>query len=138
VQIVLTDAGVSAVTVADVGQMQQVITNLVVNAIQACGNGAAVTIGFGREMMTPPHDGDGPPILHLRLSVKDEGHGMEPEVKARIFDPFFTTKGVGEGTGLGLSIAYGMVRDHRGWIAVDTSPRRGTTVSVYLPVAEAS
>jgi two-component system, NtrC family, sensor kinase len=138
VQIVLTDPAVSAVTVADVGQMQQVVTNLVVNAIQACGNGATVRIGFGREMMTPPHDGDGPANLHLRISVQDEGHGMEPEVKARIFDPFFTTKGVGEGTGLGLSIAYGMVRDHRGWIAVDTAPRRGTTVSVYLPVAEAS
>jgi two-component system, NtrC family, sensor kinase len=134
VHLALTDPDVPVVTVADAGQMQQVVTNLVVNAIQACGNGSTVTIGFGQDMVAPPHDEDGPASRYLRVSIKDEGHGMEPEVKARIFDPFFTTKGVGEGTGLGLSIAYGMVRDHRGWIAVDSIPRRGTTVSVYLPV----
>jgi signal transduction histidine kinase len=135
VQIALANPDVSAVTVADAGQMQQVVTNLVVNAIQACGNGATVTIGFGREIATPPGNVGGPAGSYLRLTVEDEGHGMEPDVRARIFDPFFTTKGVGEGTGLGLSIAYGMVRDHHGWIAVDSAPRRGTIVSVYLPLA---
>jgi signal transduction histidine kinase len=70
---------------------------------------------------------------YVRLDVVDEGSGIASEVLPHIFEPFFTTKGVGEGTGLGLSVSYGIVRDHGGWIAVDTAPGKGSRFSVFLP-----
>jgi two-component system NtrC family sensor kinase len=123
-----------AMAVADPGQMQQVITNLIVNAIHASGNGAVVSVGFKREMTTPPLKHGGPHGPYLCLYVEDQGHGMDAETQARIFDPFFTTKDVGAGTGLGLSIAYGIVRDHGGWIDVKSSPGQGSTISIHLPL----
>ncbi|MBF0495481.1 MAG: PAS domain S-box protein [Deltaproteobacteria bacterium] len=68
------------------------------------------------------------------LSVTDRGEGMSPEIIPHIFDPFYTTKGF-EGTGLGLSVIYGIVKQHRGWIEVDSKPGQGTTFKVYLPMA---
>jgi len=120
--------------VVDTGQMQQVLTNLIVNAIQASGNGGTVNLGFKREVTAPPlkHGGTRGPFLCLY--VEDHGHGMDEETQSRIFDPFFTTKEVGAGTGLGLSIAYGMVRDHGGWIDVKSTPGEGTTISIHLPL----
>jgi two-component system NtrC family sensor kinase len=134
VSLTLVGPDEPALVVMDTGQMQQVITNLIVNAIQASGNGGAVNLGFRREVTTPPlkHGGNQGP--YLCLYVEDHGHGMDPETQARIFDPFFTTKEVGAGTGLGLSIAYGMVRDHGGWIDVKSQPGEGTTVSIHLPL----
>ena len=123
-----------ALAVVDPGQMQQVITNLIVNAIQASGNGGKVNLGFRREVTTPPLKHGGTQGSFLCLYVEDNGHGMDDETQARIFDPFFTTKDVGAGTGLGLSIAYGMVRDHGGWIDVKSKPGAGTTISIHLPV----
>jgi len=125
-----------AMAVVDSGQMQQVVTNLIVNAIQASGNGGTVNLGFRREVTTPPLKHGGSQGTFLCLYVQDQGHGMDAETQARIFDPFFTTKEVGAGTGLGLSIAYGMVRDHGGWIDVESEPGRGTTVSIHLPIEE--
>ena len=72
---------------------------------------------------------------YLKLSVRDTGHGIRPEILQRIFEPFFTTKPVGEGTGLGLSVVHGIVKSHGGDIQVESSPS-GTTFHVYLPVAE--
>jgi two-component system NtrC family sensor kinase len=134
VSLTLVGPDEPALVVMDTGQMQQVITNLIVNAIQASGNGGAVNLGFRREVTTPPlkHGGNQGP--YLCLYVEDHGHGMDPETQARIFDPFFTTKEVGAGTGLGLSIAYGMVREHGGWIDVKSQPGEGTTVSIHLPL----
>jgi signal transduction histidine kinase len=123
-----------AMAVVDPGQMQQVITNLIVNAIQASGNGGKVNLGFRREVTTPPLKHGGTKGSFVCLYVEDNGHGMDEETQARIFDPFFTTKDVGAGTGLGLSIAYGMVRDHGGWIDVKSKPGAGTTISIHLPV----
>jgi len=123
-----------AMAVADPGHMQQVITNLIINAIHASGNGTAVRVGFRRELATPPLKHGGSRGPYLCLYVQDQGHGMDAETQARIFDPFFTTKDVGAGTGLGLSIAYGIVRDHGGWIDVESAPGQGSTISIHLPL----
>ena len=69
----------------------------------------------------------------MRICVKDEGAGIAREHLGRVFEPFFTTKDVGAGTGLGLSVAYGIVRDHGGWIAVESEVGRGSRFSIYLP-----
>ncbi len=116
----------------DGAQIQQALTNLIVNAIQAMGDGGEVRIDAGFE----PRGPSGAPGRSLRLSVQDEGSGMAPEVKARIFEPFFTTKGVGEGTGLGLSVSYGLVKDHDGAIDVQSAPGLGSRFSIYLPAEE--
>jgi signal transduction histidine kinase len=136
VQLFLAEDDTPGRAVADPAQIQQVITNLVVNAIDATGKGGTVTIGFHSSLLTPPGrqgQSPGPPAPYLCVKVTDTGQGMDPETQARIFDPFFTTKDVGAGTGLGLSIAYGIVHDHGGWIEVKSQPGRGTTMTIYLP-----
>ena len=74
-----------------------------------------------------------PPGPYLRLTVRDTGHGMTPDILERIFEPFFTTKGVREGTGLGLAVVHGIITSHRGAMTVASTPGQGTTVVVYLP-----
>jgi signal transduction histidine kinase len=102
-------------------KINQVILNLVSNAIEASDSGGQVTV---RTFV------DG---AALALEVHDRGCGVDPSIKDRIFDPFFTTKPIGEGTGLGLSISYGIVKDHDGTIEVESTPELGTTFSVRLP-----
>jgi CheY-like chemotaxis protein len=75
---------------------------------------------------------------HVRLTVSDQGVGMEPAVLERIFEPYFTTKEPGKGTGLGLSVIHGIVKNHGGHIRVNSKPGEGTTFDVYLPVIEAA
>jgi signal transduction histidine kinase len=122
-------------SVAETAQLEQALTNLVVNAIQATERGGSVLIEVGDEPTTPPveHGGEFGPYGYLR--VTDTGSGMGQETVARAFEPFFTTKDVGIGTGLGLSVAYGIVRDHGGWIDVDTTPGSGSRFSIRLPLA---
>jgi signal transduction histidine kinase len=106
---------------ADPGQIQQVILNLAVNAIQAMPAG-----GILRVITEPAED-------HIRLVVEDTGVGMEPETLRQIFNPFFTTKEVGQGTGLGLSVVHGIITAHGGTIRVDSAPGSGTRFEVLLP-----
>jgi CheY-like chemotaxis protein len=73
---------------------------------------------------------------HLELTVKDAGHGMEPEVLERIFEPYYTTKEQGKGTGLGLSVIHGIIKNHGGDISVTSKPGKGTEFTVYLPVID--
>jgi signal transduction histidine kinase len=120
-------------TKADRGQIQQVLTNLIVNAVQATGSGGEVTIACRRTITQPPEGVEGHDGEYLCIDVRDEGEGVSEENVGHLFDPFFTTKDVGEGTGLGLSIAYGIIREHGGWIDVKSERGRGSCFSVYLP-----
>jgi two-component system NtrC family sensor kinase len=111
-------------TLADRYQLQQVFLNIIGNAEHAmrATDGGTLTVSSSRVGGS------------IRVSIKDTGPGMSPEVQSRIFDPFFTTKGVGEGTGLGLSICYGIVQDHGGEIGVRTKPGGGATFVIELPL----
>ncbi len=119
----------------DMVQLQQVLTNLALNGIQAMEAGGRLTVSVTRATREPPADVGGGGRRWVRIDVRDEGPGIAPEHLDRVFDPFFTTKPVGEGTGLGLSVAWGIVREHHGWIAVESQPGAGATFSVYLPEA---
>jgi two-component system cell cycle sensor histidine kinase/response regulator CckA len=124
--------------VADPTQLHQVLLNLAVNAAQAMrGRGdlwitAELVALTGDEAERIP---GGRPGSYVCLAVADTGSGIAPAVLERIFEPFFTTKGPGEGTGLGLSTSLGIVRDHGGFIGVETARDTGTMFRVYLPPA---
>lgn len=121
----------------DVNHIEQVLMNLVTNARDAIDNGGEISIVVESEVMDQEfveRHGFGVPGSYALLSVADTGKGMDPETINRIFEPFYTTKKVGKGTGLGLSVVYGIVRQHNGYICVDSEPQRGTTFKVYLPI----
>lgn len=117
----------------DAGQIQQVLMNLAVNAVHASDK-EAVTVRTCACDLDGNADPDG---THVTISVHDRGAGMPADVQARMFEPFFTTKEVGQGTGLGLSVVHGIVEEHGGRIAVESSPT-GTTISVILPRGSAT
>ncbi len=109
------------IVLGDPSQLRQVVINLLLNAGRAVGVGGNITLGM--EVVEGL----------VRLTIKDDGHGMSRKVRERIFEPFFTTREVGEGTGLGLSVAYGIVRGHGGTIEVRSVEGRGSTFTVILP-----
>jgi len=102
-------------------QINQVVLNLLTNALDACPDGGKVTVGT----RLTAHG--------VEIHVVDTGPGIEPSIRDKIFEPFFTTKPVGRGTGLGLSISYGIVQAHGGRIDLDSSPGRGAHFTVRLP-----
>jgi len=107
----------------DSHQIQQVLVNLITNAVQAMSSGGALFIGS-----RPGRKGDS-----IEITVKDSGRGISPEFLPHIFDPFFSTKG-DVGTGLGLSVSYGIIKKHKGEIRVESKPGVGTTFTIELPV----
>ena len=111
--------------VADPSQLNQVLVNLVVNAIQAMAGGGTLKIATGASES------------HVLLTVEDNGIGMSEEVLRQVFIPFFTTKDIHEGTGLGLPVVHGIVNSHGGTIAVESTPGQGTRFEIQLPVAGA-
>jgi len=118
----------------DDGQILQVLTNLVVNAIHASPSGRQVAIEV--DEVEAPASAPGQALRRVaRVRVTDHGHGMDDATRERIFEPFFTTKEVGQGTGLGLAVVHGIVLDHDGGVEVDSAPGEGSTFSVYLPIA---
>lgn len=123
---------------ADPGQVEQVLLNLVANARDAMPEGGTVTIETS--VTTRPDEVNRIPSdvradSYIVLSVRDTGCGMSPEVQAHLFEPFFTTKPVGRGTGLGLATVYGIVKQSEGQIFVQSEMGAGTTFRIYLPVA---
>ncbi len=122
----------------DPGQIEQVIMNLVVNARDAMPNGGRMSIELTHTTLDDeqikmfPYATDLAAGPYALISVSDSGTGMDAETQRQIFEPFFTTKDEGKGTGLGLSTVYGIVRQHRGYIAVESAPGEGTTFRVYI------
>lgn len=120
----------------DPGMMEQVLMNLAVNARDAMPKGGVLVIRLSRRQLTAADlvkHPDVPPGSYVCLSVMDTGCGIPPEHLRRIFEPFFTTKEVGKGTGLGLATVYGIVKQHRGWIEVESEFGKSATFRVYVP-----
>jgi signal transduction histidine kinase len=119
---------------ADAAQLQQVLTNLALNGIQAMSAGGRLEIATGRTPVARP----GYAVRRTEccwIRITDEGPGIPTDQLAHLFEPFYTTKPAGEGTGLGLAVAQAIVEEHAGWIAVKSEPGHGTTFTVYLPPA---
>jgi PAS domain S-box-containing protein len=123
---------------ADAGQLQQVLLNLCVNARDAMPAGGTLTIESKAETITgdfaeAPVDAE--PGPYVVLTVSDTGVGMDSETAQRVFEPFFSTKEEGKGTGLGLSMAYGVVKNHGGFLRVEGDLGKGATFRIYLPAS---
>jgi signal transduction histidine kinase/CheY-like chemotaxis protein len=138
VRLVLKLGPGAASIMADPGQVEQIVINLVANARDAMPAGGRIVIETRRQRIDSP-----PPLTlpimkpgeHVVLSVSDNGIGISADDIQHIFDPFFTTKPVGKGTGLGLALVYGSVQQNGGSIAVHSVPGEGTTMTVYFPLA---
>lgn len=126
---------------ADSSMVEQIAMNLAVNARDAMPNGGRLSISTSLETVhrgpTPmdPERRDG---QYVCLAFADTGVGMDTQILTRIFEPFFTTKPVGKGTGLGLSTVFGIVRQHHGWVEVESKPNQGTIFRIYLPPTQHS
>lgn len=120
----------------DATQLHQVLMNLAINARDAMPTGGKLSIE-AQNIILDEHSSevhpDAQPGRYVKLTFSDTGSGIPPEVISRIFDPFFTTKELGTGTGLGLSTSLGIVKDHGGFITVESKPENGTTFAIHLP-----
>jgi signal transduction histidine kinase len=117
----------------DQDQIQQVLFNIILNAIHAMPQGGNLKIHATR---TIPRQDREDPVRdgYLKIEISDSGPGISEEQLKKIFDPFFSTKGVGQGTGLGLAVSYGIMKAHGGWIRVKSQVGQGTTFGLYLPL----
>ena len=125
-------------TNADESKIEQIIMNLAVNARDAMPKGGILTIKTENVTLNEEDSMkiiDAHPGKYVKLSIQDNGTGMNKEVVGRIFEPFFTTKGVGKGTGLGMPVVYGIVKQHNGWVNVYSEPGEGTIFKIYLPAS---
>ncbi len=121
---------------ADMGHMEQVIMNLVVNARDAMPDGGTIRISTENVVVDEDYASENTEAAagnYICMEVADTGTGMAKHTLSHIFDPFFSTKSGGEGTGLGLSVVYGIISQHGGWIDVDSAPGRGSVFRVFIP-----
>jgi CheY-like chemotaxis protein len=139
IRVVTVHSPVPCPVMADAGQLDQVILNLAINARDAMPRGGQLTLQTAPveldQAFVDAHPGAraGP---HALLVVSDTGMGMTPEVQQHIFEPFFTTKEPTKGTGLGLATVFGIVKQHRGYITVESAPGQGATFRTYFPRVE--
>jgi signal transduction histidine kinase len=122
----------------DPDQIQQVCLNLITNAIHAMPNGGTLRVATERMVRRKGGLDLAPPAEYAALIVADSGPGIPAADREKIFEPFFTTKDEGQGTGLGLAVSHGIVKDHDGWIEVDSPAAGGAEFRVYLPCAVAT
>lgn len=120
----------------DEGQISQMIADIVINASQAMPDGGALEVRASNEDAQNGNPMNLPPGRYVKISFRDEGHGIPPENLSRIFDPYFSTRRTG--AGLGLTASYSIARKHGGIITVESVPQKGSTFSVYLPAARAA
>jgi two-component system, cell cycle sensor histidine kinase and response regulator CckA len=138
VELAVEPGAAGAVVLADQGQLEQLVVNLAVNARDAMEGGGRLVISTVPEELEEECivGADRLPAgLYLRLTVRDNGAGMDAETMSHLFEPFFTTKAPGKGTGLGLSTCYGIVRQSKGGIRCESAPGQGTAFHVLLPRA---
>ncbi len=124
---------------ADKNQLDQIITNLTINAKHAMPDGGDIIFKTENVFLDKEYENkyvNFKPGHYVALSITDTGTGMPKEVKEKIFEPFFTTKEEGKGTGLGLATVYGIIKKHKGYINVYSEPGEGTTFNLYFPVSE--
>jgi CheY-like chemotaxis protein len=124
---------------ADAGQVEQVVMNLVVNALDAMADGGRLTIETGNKEVRSNQLSqiiELPPGRYAMIAISDTGLGMDQQTLSHIFEPFYTTKEPGKGTGLGLSVVYGIVKQIGGGLSVYSEPGQGTAFKIYLPRAE--
>ena len=139
IQHVLTLGQHKMVVLADASQLEQVLLNLATNARDAMPDGGTLTIKTEvAEIDSAFCDvyGYGEPGLYALVSVMDNGIGIPKDLQQKIFDPFFTTKDTGKGTGLGLAMAWGIVKQHKGYILAESSKEEGTCFKIYLPLTD--
>jgi signal transduction histidine kinase len=117
----------------DASQIEQAVTNLVINAVHAMPKGGTVTVATRNTRAAPPSAPEEERDCAV-IEIRDEGEGIPETHLDRIFEPFFTTKGVGEGTGLGLSVTHGIIEDHEGWMTASSELGKGSVFTLYLPV----
>lgn len=118
---------------ADYAQLQQVVSNLILNALGSRSEAAHVVVRVFECRAANPQDPAGSECACLAIAVQDDGDGIAEENLPHVFEPFFTTREPGEGTGLGLSIVHGIVSEHDGWITVESREGHGSCFTVYLP-----
>ncbi len=131
----------NATVMADPTQIHQILMNLCTNAKLAMPEGGVLTVELTEKELDEAFDKRRPgadPCSWLRLTVRDTGTGMTPEVMQRIFEPFFTTREYGAGTGMGLAVVHGIVKDCDGTVTVDSEPGKGSTFHVFLPICKAA
>jgi signal transduction histidine kinase len=114
----------------DMGQIQQVLTNVIMNAVQASSANGSIEVRLLRQQVVGSRSTSGD---YAVISVKDHGSGIAESDLEQVFEPFYTTKDAGDGTGLGLSIAQRIIDEHGGWIDVESQLEKGSTFRIYLP-----
>jgi PAS domain S-box-containing protein len=139
IELRVATAPLSSHAMADPAQLESAILNLALNAQDAMPSGGVITLTTAELELDPHTLGPGfdvRPGRYVMVCLTDDGLGMSPEILDRVFEPFFTTKDVGKGSGLGLSMVYGFVKQSNGHVTIYSEPGLGTSVRIFLPVAE--